>query len=322
MTISSSVPGLPTPPPPVLTGITVQHVARSFGGVHAVRDISFTAHPGKVTALVGPNGSGKTTLILMLATLLAPDSGTITVNGIDPVTHPRAVRAVMGWMPDALGVWSALTVRRTLLTAAKLYQLPTATIPQRVDEVLNSVGLTALAEQPTHVLSRGQKQKLSLARALIHHPAVLLLDEPASGLDPEARIELRQMVRSLAAQGTTILISSHVLSELDEMADDAVFINEGVSASAEAVIAATSSAREWRIGALQPQALHTALTEFGIPYTLDPVTGAASVLIANETAAAELLGRLITHGVTIHSYQQAVGRLEHTFLDLKRGTAQ
>ena len=190
-------------------GIVASGVRRSFGAVQAVRDVNLEARAGAVTGLVGPNGSGKTTLLLMLASLLAPDAGTIRIGGIDPVAAPEAARAILGWMPDALGAWPSLTARETLVMTSRLYGLDTAAAAGGAARLLDEVGLTHLADAPARVLSRGQKQRLGLARALVHDPRVLLLDEPASGLDPQARIDLRVLLRRLAAEGRTILISSH-----------------------------------------------------------------------------------------------------------------
>ncbi len=279
--------------------------------------MSFEAEPGRVTALIGPNGSGKTTLMLMLASLLRPDAGTILVAGADPVTDPRGVRSAMGWMPDALGSWDSLTVRSALQTTGRLYGLSRAAAAARADELLAVVGLADLASRATRVLSRGQKQKLSLARALVHDPAVLLLDEPASGLDPLARVDLQTLVRRLAAEGKTILISSHVLAELDEMADTAVYMEGGVSASAERVAQSKTSLRAWRIGAVDQEALGRALTALG--YSVGEVDrGETTVSVTGEADAAALLAGLVKSGVAIHSFAPALGELEHTFLDLSR----
>jgi ABC-2 type transport system ATP-binding protein len=300
-------------------GIQVEHVARAFGSVHAVRDVTLTAEPGKVTALIGPNGSGKTTLLLMLASLLRPDSGTIRIGGHDPVGDPAAVRATLGWMPDVLGSWSALTVRTTLEMTGRLYRMDRTAAQARAHDLIGTVGLSDLANAPTRVLSRGQKQKLSLARALVNDPSVLLLDEPASGLDPVARVELRQLVRRVAAEGTTVLVSSHVLAELDEMADAAVYLDRGVTASAESIAHTKTTARAWRIRGLDLVALRSALIATGIPAT-DIVTDRGELLVdlAGEREAAVLLSRLVGDGVAISTFAPAVGDLEHTFLDLSR----
>ena len=297
-----------------------KNVARAFGEVKAVRDVSFVAEPGTVTALIGPNGSGKTTLLLMLASLLRPDSGTIRIAGFDPVTDTAAVRSRLGWMPDLLGSWSALTVRATLETTARLYRMDAAVAVARAEELISLVGLEHLAAQPTRVLSRGQKQRLSLARALVHDPTVLLLDEPASGLDPQARVELRQLVRRVASEGTAVLISSHVLAELDEMADGAVYLRQGVTASAESVERTRSTVRPWRIRAADRAALESALLTAGVDASAIVVDrDELLVPLQGETAASALLTTLIAAGVAISTFAPAVGELEHTYLDLNRG---
>lgn len=300
------------------SGIVVSGVRRSFGDVHAVKDVSFEARPGSVTALVGPNGSGKTTLLLMLATLIEPDAGRILIGGHDPVTDPRAVRAVTGWMPDVLGSWASLTVRTTLRITARLYGMDTARAATRAEELVQLIGLDDLADRPTRVLSRGQKQRLSLARALVHDPSVLLLDEPASGLDPAARVELRLLVRRLAQEGRTVLVSSHVLSELDELADTAVYIEAGSSVSAERLANAGARARAWRIRALDPGSITPALVASGVP--VEAVSADATgilVPVAGEEHAAALLAALLRAGVAVTSFAPATGDLEHTFLDLQ-----
>ena len=298
-------------------GITVTGVRRSFGSVHAVRDATLTVPPGSVTALIGPNGAGKTTLLLMLASLLAPDTGTITIAGHDPVADPQAVRAAMGWMPDVLGSWPSLSVRASLEVTGRMYRMSRPAAAARADELIGLTGLEALADRPSRVLSRGQKQRLSLARALVHSPSVLLLDEPASGLDPAARVALRVLVRRLAGEGTAILVSSHVLSELDEMADAAVYLADGVTASAERVARAGASARSWRIRSLDPAALEDGLQASGVAGTRTDHLGTL-VQVDNEAAAADLLARLVGAGVRVSAFGPAVGDLEHTFLDLSR----
>lgn len=300
-------------------GIVVEHVSRAFGEVHAVRDATLTAPPGAVTALIGPNGSGKTTLMLMLASLLRPDSGSISIGGFDPTTHTGEVRARIGWMPDVLGSWASLTVRRTLVTTGRLYRMDAATAARRAAELIELVDLVPLAEQPTRVLSRGQKQRLSLARALVHDPSVLLLDEPASGLDPGARVDLRLLVRRIAGEGKAVLISSHVLAELDEMADGAVYLDAGVTASEAAIASSRSSARPWRIKSLDRPALEAALAGAGYRES-EIVADRAEFIVPvdGEAAASSLLATLVSRGIRISTFAPAVGELEHTFLDLNR----
>ncbi|WP_415856575.1 ABC transporter ATP-binding protein, partial [Sinomonas sp. G460-2] len=208
-------------------GIQATGLVRSFGSVNAVTGMDFAAQSGQVTALVGPNGAGKTTLMLMLASLLAPHAGQIRIDGFDPAAERDEVRRRVGWMPDTLGVWESLTAREILTQMGRFYRLSGRDAATRADELLALVRLQDLADQPARVLSRGQQQRLSLARSLIHRPTTLLLDEPAAGLDPSSRIELRRLVREFAAEGSTVVVSSHVLSELDEIADAVVFVSGG-----------------------------------------------------------------------------------------------
>ena len=184
-------------------------MTRTFRGAPAVRGLSVSVPSGAVTGLVGPNGAGKTTLLLMLAALLRPDTGTIRVNGLDPVTQPREVHRVVGWMPDSFGTWDSLTCTEILQTFAVAQGVETREAAGRAAQMLAVVHLEDMAAAPARVLSRGQKQRLGLARALIHYPSVLLLDEPAAGMDPRSRADLRQLLRSLADGGVTVLISSH-----------------------------------------------------------------------------------------------------------------
>jgi ABC-2 type transport system ATP-binding protein len=304
-----------------MSGIVAEDVSRSFGAVRAVQGASFNAAPGRVTGLVGPNGAGKTTLLLMLASLLAPDAGSIRIGGIDPVTDPLAARRLLGWMPDALGAWPSLTARETVATTARLYDMSKPDAAARAAQLLALVGLEELADAPAKVLSRGQKQKLGLARALVHDPQVLLLDEPASGLDPEARVQLRVLLRELAGEGRTILISSHILSELEEVVDDAVFLVAGSVVDAAPAQAAT---RAWRIrlaGASQDRfsadAWQVAST-LGVPVeSLGADRGAVLLGFPAEDAAAAALSRLVQAGLLIAEFAPAQSALEHTFLSLR-----
>lgn len=301
--------------------IVASGVRRSFGRVTAVKDVTLHARAGAVTGLVGPNGSGKTTLLLMLASLLAPDAGSLRIGEVDPVTDPQAARALLGWMPDALGAWGALTSRESLMTTGRLYGLSIETARSRAEQLLELVGLTQLADAPARVLSRGQKQRLGLARALVHDPRVLLLDEPASGLDPEARVELRLLLRRLAAEGRTVLVSSHVLSELEEVIDDAVFLVDGRTVDG-ASIAAARRTRDWRVRLLPVHTDATASVIAALDLQAEAVRvdrGDVLVPFGSAEDAATGLRRLIEAGVAVSEFAPAVGALEQTFLDLRGG---
>lgn len=277
--------------------------------------MNLTARPGQVTALVGPNGAGKTTLLLVLATLLVPDEGEVSVAGYDPVTEAVAVRARTGWSPDVFGLYDNLTAREYVEFHAAAYRLPADEGRKRAGELLELAGLTEFANRPVHVLSRGQKQRLALTRTLVHSPEVLLLDEPASGLDPRARVELRDLLRRLAGEGTTVLVSSHVLADLEEVADQVVFIDHGVTVAEQTLTDLASDARRpWRLRALDMDALAAALDGYGIPRADDHA--GIDVQLASESEVADLLARLVGDGVRLTACAPVGGALEAAFLAL------
>lgn len=200
---------------------------RYFGATKAVEGVSFTVGAGQVFGYIGPNGAGKTTSMRILATLDAPTAGDATVDGFSVVNDPDRVRRRLGFMPDYLVAYPNVSVHEYLDFFARAYRLRGKDRLRAVSRVMSFTGLDKLAEKPTTGLSKGMKQRLALGRALVHDPAVLVLDEPASGLDPRARIELRGMIRQLAGEGKTILVSSHILTELAEICDMVGIIERG-----------------------------------------------------------------------------------------------
>ncbi|MEX0914011.1 MAG: ABC transporter ATP-binding protein [Demequina sp.] len=294
-------------------------VRRAFGTVQAVVNASLTVPPGRVTALIGPNGCGKTTLMLMLAGLLKPDAGEIRVGGIDPAHDGAAARTSVGWMPDVLGTWDSLTCEETLTTFGRAYGFSAHEARPRSYGLLERVHLAEYASQPARVLSRGQKQRLSLARAMVHDPQVLILDEPASGLDPRSRIELRELVRALAAEGKSVLISSHVLAELDEMVDDAVFMSKGVTMGTESDALVAAARQRWRVQALPGHDVHSALTaaERDWSPTVDGGEASAVVQVSSADDAAALLATLVGLGVLITTYGPVGSALEQVYLSME-----
>ena len=300
-------------------GIVAENVTRSFGDVWAVRGMNLTVPYGQVTALVGPNGAGKTTLMLMLATLLTPTAGRLHIAGIDPTADPVAVRRVTGWMPDTLGMYDQLKVHEYLEFFAEAHRLSKADKAQAVPALLATVRLHEYGNAPVHVLSRGQKQRLALARALIHKPRVLLLDEPASGLDPRSRIELRDLLRRLAGEGAAILVSSHILSELSEMADRAVFVSAGEVVATREMAELNDIAADqlvgWRIRARDPEALEAVLVARGLGG--GTVTPAGYELPRmTEDQACDLLAEVVGAGVRVLAFGPVGTPLESAYLAL------
>jgi ABC-2 type transport system ATP-binding protein len=297
-------------------GVVAHGVRRRFGSVEALRGVDFTARYGEVTGLVGPNGAGKTTLMLVLATLLLPDAGTVRVAGHDPAHDTAAVRSQLGWVPDVFGVYDNLTVREYLVFAGAACGLG-AGARERADELLGLSRLQEYADRPVHVLSRGQKQRLGFVRSLAHRPRVLLLDEPAAGLDPYSRVELRDLVRQLAAEGAAVVVSSHVLSDLEQMADRVVFVDRGVTVGERRIddMARTAGPRIWRVRVLNPPDLVAALDRHQYSHGASTPVGVDVELLSDEEAA-DLIAGLVSDGVRVVSCAPLTSSLETTYLEL------
>lgn len=273
--------------------LVARGLTRTFKQHVAVADATLTLPPGRITGLVGPNGAGKTTLLLMLAGLLQPSSGAIELDGA-PIA-PDALRSRVGWMPDVFGTWDSLTPTEILTTFAKLYGVPTGEARARATDLLARVHLTEFADRPAQVLSRGQKQRLGFARAMVHHPPILLLDEPASGMDPRSRFELRDSLRALADSGVAVLVSSHILSELGEMVDDVVMMARGRTEAPP-----ESAVTRWRIRLLG-----------------EPPSGGTYLTFDSEADAAAHLAQSIADGARIVEFARATNALEDSYFALE-----
>lgn len=207
--------------------LAVKNLVRHFGSVRAVDDISFSLQAGQVVGFIGANGAGKTTTMRLLTTLDVPDSGEILYNGQNIVAQPRQAKGRIGWMPDGFDPPDHTTVHDYLDFFARAHGLCGSPRMSEVERILQFCGLQELRARYVNKLSKGQTQRLSLARTLIGNPDLLVMDEPAAGLDPAARLEFKQLVRTLQQQGKTIFISSHILSELAEMCDSLIFMHQG-----------------------------------------------------------------------------------------------
>ncbi|HLY10856.1 MAG TPA: ABC transporter ATP-binding protein [Planctomycetota bacterium] len=207
--------------------IQVKELGKSYGAHPALRGVTLAIEAGDMFGLIGPNGAGKTTLIRILATLLQPSAGTASVNGHDVTRNAQAVRREIGYMPDFFGVYEELKVREYLEFFAATYGIRGPKRKATVDGVLELTDLTAKRDALIASLSRGMQQRLGLARVLVHDPKVLFLDEPASGLDPRARIEIRALLKELRNMGKTILISSHILADLADLCNKIGLIERG-----------------------------------------------------------------------------------------------
>lgn len=224
--------------------VEIKNLTRIFGrSFRAVDNLSFTFSSGDVIGFVGPNGAGKTTTMRILATLDVPDSGDILLDGESILTNPTLAHKAIGFMPDDLPDRADITVEEYLDFFGRAYGLRGRALKDALAGVEDFTGLIPFRDKTLRQLSKGMKQRVSLARALVHDPAVLVMDEPANGLDPRARIELRELVKALAEAGKAILISSHILSELEEMCTDTVIIERGKRLSTESAASEEATIR-------------------------------------------------------------------------------
>jgi ABC-2 type transport system ATP-binding protein len=280
-------------------------LTKTYAGVPALTGVALTVPRGSVFGLIGPNGAGKTTAMAIIASVVAPTSGQVEVLGFDPVEHAREVRRVLGYMPDALGVYDGLRVDEYLEFFAAACRVPRSEWHDLIGGLLELVDLQAKRDAMVDTLSRGMKQRLSLARALVHDPLVLILDEPASGLDPRARFELRGLLSGLREMGKTVIVSSHILAELEEMCTDVAIMAEGrVLASG------------------RPDDIRAQL-QLGLTVTVTMAGGTVETFkVATEAEQVDLLRRLVAdeHRPVLEFSASRVG-LEDLFLQITEPVA-
>ncbi len=257
--------------------IRVRHLWHRFGNIDVLRDVSFEVGQGEIFGFIGPNGAGKTTTIRIMATLLEPLSGKVEIDGIDVAVEPERVRRIIGYMPDHAGVYERITVREFLEFFAAAYAVPD---PSVVSTVIELTELGKLENRLVAELSKGMKQRLQIARILLHDPKVLVLDEPASDLDPRARIEVRDLLLELKELGKTIFLSSHILTELSDVCTSVGILERGglVVAGPIAEIAERLAAQRAPVG---PDGKRLPLPP---PQTFQPLEAGAVAVSAAETA--------------------------------------
>ncbi|HEU4964591.1 MAG TPA: ABC transporter ATP-binding protein [Bacilli bacterium] len=297
---------------------------KKYGKFHAVKDLNLYIEEGTVFGFVGPNGAGKSTTMSVLATLLEPTSGQAYVGGYDVVVHPHKVRQLIGYMPDFFGVYDNLTATEYLDFYAGAYNIPESQRTALIADLLELVNLSMKADSYVDTLSRGMKQRLGLARCLVHDPQVLILDEPASGLDPRARIEMKEILKELKAMGKTIIISSHILPELAEMCDTIGIIEHGqliAQAPVEQIAAQVAGHRVLRIRLLdRVEEAHSLVQSLDQVMQVQVEKKALLVQFSgDDDAQAALLTQLVENGFPVLSFQQEAGSLEDVFLTVTKG---
>jgi ABC-2 type transport system ATP-binding protein len=299
--------------------IAAQDVVYDYPAARALHGVSFVVPRGSVLALVGPNGAGKSTLMRLIAALDRPTSGSIALAGLDTQADPRAVHAAIGYLPDFFGLYDELSVRRCLIYAARSRGVGPTEAEGAATRAAGRVGIDDRLEQRAGELSRGLRQRLAVAQTIVHAPQVLLLDEPAAGLDPEARRSLSELVTRLAGEGMTILVSSHILSELEDYCTDMLMIRDGRVAGGGVVSA--GGPRETGEGqrvqatfAEPPPDLAQRLETLG--FTVEAATGETAVLrlAAGADAESEALGRLVGAGLKVKAFAPVKSSLEDAYL--------
>jgi ABC-2 type transport system ATP-binding protein len=302
--------------------VKVNNIFRSFGSIHAVDGLSFEILRGQSIGFIGANGAGKTTTMRMLSTLDIPDRGTIEMFGMDAFEHAREVRRKVGWMPDAYGTYESVTVFDYLDFFARAYGYSGNQRRQKVRTIMEFTDLTPLAERLMATLSKGMGQRLCLARALINDPEILILDEPAAGLDPKARVEFKHLVRLLAGEGRSIFISSHILSELEDMCDTLLFIDQGK-------LVHHGSAKTLKRGVTDetlldiktsgdiPKLEEALALEEGVK-VLEGIKGGVRAAVSSREPAqiSALLKRLIDAGLPVYEFHEHERRLEDAFIEM------
>jgi len=310
------------------TIVEARGLTKRYGRLEALKELDLTVEEGAIFGFVGPNGAGKTTTMRILATLLRPTAGEAWVAGHSVLKERRDVRRAIGYMPDFFGVYGDMKVWEYLDFFAACYEIPAETRRQLTDDLLELVDLAHRREDYVDALSRGMKQRLCLARSLAHDPRLLILDEPASGLDPRARVEIRELLRELQAMGKTIFVSSHILSEIGE-----ICTHVGIIEAGELVATGTlaemrqliQSQRVVRVGLTgRAEEAQAWLADRADVVQVEPVVdnsgGDLLVTFAGgDEPLAQLLSQMVGVGFSVVMFREESGDLEDVFMRLTKG---
>lgn len=280
----------------------------------ALHGVSFRVEPGSVTALVGPNGAGKTTLLRLLAALDAPYAGRVLVDGLDTASHPRSVHQRLGYLPDFFGLYDELTVRQSLVYAARARKVAPDKAQGAAARAALRVGLEKRMHERGSELSRGLRQRLAIAQTLVHEPQVLLLDEPAAGLDPEARRALSKLILDLQRDGMTLIVSSHILAELEDYCSAMLVMADGRLSGGQAVVPDSAHRQRVKLRA-SGEGLMTALAKQGLtPHSAPEGDWVFVEIPLGQDARTQLLSALIKADVAVSDFVEAPRTLEEAYM--------
>jgi len=312
---------------PPLPAVQTTGLTRTYGAMTALSNLDLIVNQGDLFGFIGSNGAGKTTTLRILATFLAPSAGQATVLGHDVVRDADAVRHVIGYMPDFFGVYKDMEVTEYLDFFGACYKIPTAQREKTVSDVLELVGLSEKKGALIGALSRGMQQRLGLARVLIHDPKLLLLDEPASGLDPRARIEMMAILQELQRMGKTIIISSHILSELQTLCNRVAIIEKGrliYAGPVQGVRDQLATGRiVWvRVSSDQAQAIEILKSRSEVTEAIAEDGAVKVTLASHDTDHSVVADALVRGGARLTELREDELGLEEVFLRVTRGETQ
>ena len=307
--------------------VNVKNLSKSFGRVKAVDDVSFNIHPGQVFGFVGPNGAGKTTTMRILATLEEHDSGDVFFDGFSISEDPEAARQSIGYVPDTLPDHRDITVFEFLDFFGRAYGLRGKKLTNAIADVVDFAGLSEMMDKTLAALSKGMKQRVSVGRALIHNPPVMLLDEPAAGLDPRARVELRELLTALSAMNKAILISSHILTELTEVCSGVVIIEKGrilANGTVNDILKKSHSHRNLSVSGTGDTAFlkHELLSCHGVQDARIEGSKVVASIDGDDDIQATILKQLISKGCPIYQFYAEETDLEDIFMEITQGEVQ
>ncbi|KUO74389.1 MAG: ABC transporter [Clostridia bacterium BRH_c25] len=304
--------------------LSIKDLNKKYGRFQAVTDLNLEISEGEIFGFVGPNGAGKTTTMKIMCGLLRATSGEITLDGVDVIRHSKRIKDKIGYMPDFFGVYDDLKVNEYLEFYASIYNIKGPEKKKITDDLLELVDLSHKREAYVDSLSRGMKQRLCLARSLVHNPRLLVLDEPASGMDPRARVEMKEILKNLKSMGKTIIISSHILPELAELCTSVGIIDKGsmvISGSVSEIMQQVYSKKVIKIKVKDRLAeAEMLLKEF--PFVDKLVSGEDTIQVGfegDDEDMSRVLSALITKGIPVISFAQLDGNLEDVFMRVTKG---
>ncbi len=307
--------------------ISIVGLRKHYGATRAVNDISFSFSSGQIFGFVGPNGAGKSTTMRIMATLDEPTAGDVMIDGVSVIEEPERAHELVGYVPDALPDHRDISVHEYLDFFARAYGLTGGKRKQTVEGIEEFCNLTGIREKHVNALSKGMKNRVSVARALVQDPPVLIMDEPAAGLDPRARIELRELLKALASQGKAVLISSHILTELAEICHGAVFIERGrilKAGTLEQLLREEVPHRSAVIRSLRPpEELHRHLLQTpGVDACRLRDDGVEADIAGGDQELCALLAALVADGFPVVEFRPMRADLEHIFMTVTKGDVQ